>query len=167
MKTHEQPFRVLRCTHLVFKAVPLLASLLLLIFANRTPAQHIAIDWSRIAGGGGMSTGGVYSVSGTIGQPEVGAPITGGNYSLTGGFWALYTVQTSGAPSLRISAISSNSAAITWPSPSTGWLLQQNTDRINSVNWSNVTATIQDDGTTKTLIVNPPMGNRFYRLFKP
>jgi len=35
------------------------------------------------------------------------------------------------------------------------------------VNWSNVTATIQDNGTTKTLIVNPPTGNRFYRLQKP
>jgi hypothetical protein len=30
-----------------------------------------------------------------------------------------------------------------------------------------VTTTIQDDGTTKTLIVNPPAGNRFYRLFYP
>jgi hypothetical protein len=32
------------------------------------------------------------------------------------------------------------------------------------VNWSNVTAPIQDDGTTKTFIVNPPTGDRFYRL---
>jgi hypothetical protein len=29
-----------------------------------------------------------------------------------------------------------------------------------------VTATIQDDGSTKTFIVNPPTGNRFYRLTK-
>lgn len=41
------------------------------------------------------------------------------------------------------------------------------TCRISSVNWSNVTSGIQDDGTTKTLIVNPPAGNRFYRLHKP
>jgi hypothetical protein len=34
------------------------------------------------------------------------------------------------------------------------------------VNWSNAPGTIQDDGTTKTLIVNPPAGNRFYRLFR-
>ena len=52
-------------------------------------------------------------------------------------------------------------------SPSTGCTLQQNTNAISSVNWRNVTATIQDDGTTKTLIVNPPAGNRFYRLQKP
>jgi hypothetical protein len=46
-------------------------------------------------------------------------------------------------------------------------VLQQNTNSVSSVNWRNVTSGIQDDGTTKTLLVNPPAGNRFYRLFKP
>jgi hypothetical protein len=36
-------------------------------------AQSYSIDWYKVAGGGGVSTGGVYSVSGTIGQPEAGA----------------------------------------------------------------------------------------------
>lgn len=62
---------------------------------------------------------------------------------------------------------STNTVAVSWPSPSTGWNLQQNTNSVSSLNWSNVTATIQDDGTTKTLIVNPPTGNRFYRLRGP
>jgi len=54
-------------------------------------AQPYAIDWHTIDGGGGTSTGGVYSVAGTIGQPDVSQqPMTGGNYSLTGGFWALF-----------------------------------------------------------------------------
>jgi len=57
--------------------------------------------------------------------------------------------------------------ALSWPSPSTGFILQQNTQSISSVNWSNGTDMIQDDSTTKTLIVAPPTGNRFYRLFKP
>jgi len=30
-------------------------------------AQNYTIDWQKIAGGGGTSTGGVYTVSGTIG----------------------------------------------------------------------------------------------------
>ena len=34
-------------------------------------AQY-SIDWSTIDGGGGTSTGGVYTVSGTIGQPDAG-----------------------------------------------------------------------------------------------
>jgi len=46
-------------------------------------------------------------------------------------------------------------------------MLEQNTNKITSVNWSNVTDTIQDDGTNHTLIVDPPTGDRFYRLFRP
>ena len=126
-----------------------------------------SIDWSTIDGGGGTSTGGVYSVSGTIGQPDAGK-MSGGNYSIDGGFWGIIAaVQTSGAPLLSIFRTATNTVLVSWPSPSPEWTLQQNTNSVNSVNWSNVTATIQDDGTTRTLIVNPPTGNRFYRLIKP
>jgi hypothetical protein len=60
-------------------------------------AQQFTINWHTIDGGGGTSTGGVFSVSGTIGQPDAGGPLTGGNYSLTGGFWAFpFAVQTGG-----------------------------------------------------------------------
>src|SRR6516164_4620415 len=52
-------------------------------------AQNYSIDWYKIAGGGGTSTGGTYQVSGTIGQPDASGAMTGGNYSITGGFWAL------------------------------------------------------------------------------
>ena len=147
-------------------------SLLLLIsvfsFQLSAFAQSYAIDWSTIDGGGGTSTGGVYSVSGTIGQPDASTTtMTGGPFSLTGGFWAIYAVQTPGAPLLAIFHTTTNTVAVTWPSPSTGWDLQQNTNSVSSVNWSNVTTAIQDDGSTKTLVVNPPTGNRFYRLNKP
>jgi len=70
--------------------------------------------------------------------------------------------------SFRIFLTCTNTVVITWPSIWEGWLLQQNTNSVSSVNWSNVmAATIQDDGATKMHIVNPPTGNRFYRLFKP
>jgi len=36
-------------------------------------AQQYSIDWSTIDGGGGTSTGGDYSLSGTIGQPDAAA----------------------------------------------------------------------------------------------
>lgn len=72
------------------------------------------------------------------------------------------------ASTFTLNPTSLDSAFVPWPSHSTGWLLQQNTNRVSSVNWSNVTsASIQDDGATKMHIVNPPTGNRFYRLFKP
>jgi hypothetical protein len=150
---------------ILFKILPAIAALLLPAAAS---AQSYSIDWYKISGGGGMnSTGGVYSVSGTIGQHDAGGPMTGGNYSVTGGFWALYAVQTLGAPLLSIVRTTTNTVAVFWPSPSTGWTLQQNTNGIVTVNWSNAPGTIQDDGTTKTLIVNPPTGNRFYRLKSP
>lgn len=126
-------------------------------------AQY-SLDWSTIDGGGGTSTGGVYSVSGTIGQPDAGL-LSGGNFTLQGGFWGIIAgVQTPGAPLLSILRTTTNTVVVSWPSPSTGWDLQQNTNSVSSVNWSNVTSGIQDDGTTKTLIANPPTGNRFYRL---
>jgi hypothetical protein len=130
-------------------------------------AQSYDISWWTVDGGGGSSTGGVYALSGTIGQPDAGR-ISGGSYSLVGGFWGmLAVVPTPGAPLLTIIHTTTNTVAVSWPSPSSGWNLQQNTNSVSSVNWSNLTDTILDDGTTKTLVVDPTAGSRFYRLFKP
>ena len=146
------------------KTRTLLFWLLSLAFYLRAPAQTNSVDWFTIDGGGGTSTGGIYSVSGTIGQPDAGT-MSGGNFTLQGGFWGIIAaVQTPGAPLLSIFHTTTNTVAVSWPSTSTGWNLQQNTNSVGSVNWSNMTSGIQDDGTTKTLIVNPPTGNRFYRL---
>jgi len=79
----------------------------------------------------------------------------------------LAAVQTPGAPLLSIARTATNTVAVWWPSPSTGWILQQNTHSVASVNWSNVVTTPVDDGTHKTVIISPPAGNRFYRLFQP
>jgi len=149
-------------------ALGLLALLIVILTPPSTSrAQSYRIDWYTIDGGGGTSTGGVYSVSGTIGQSDAGALLTGGNYTLQGGFWALQAVQMPGAPTLSIARTSTNTVAVWWPSPSPGWILQQNTNSVSSLNWSNVTATPTDDGTNKTVLIHPPTGNRFYRLFKP
>jgi hypothetical protein len=53
---------------------------------------------------------------------------------------------------------------VSWPSPSTGFVLQQSTNGLSPANWSNVTSGILNVGTNQTLIVNPTNGNRFYRL---
>jgi hypothetical protein len=135
-------------------------------FCLAAQAQY-SVDWFKVAGGGGSSSNGPYSLSGTIGQHDAGA-MSGGNFTLEGGFWGIIAaVQTPGAPLLSIFHTTTNTVAVSWPSPSTGFTLQQNTSSVSSLNWSNVTATIQDDGTTRTLLVNPPTGNRFYRLHKP
>ena len=45
------------------------------------------LSWSTVDGGGHtFSTGGDYSLGGTIGQPDPGL-LTGGVYTLGGGFW--------------------------------------------------------------------------------
>ena len=134
------------------------------LLAATALAQNYSIDWHTIDGGGGTSTGGVYSVSGTIGQPDAGK-LAGGIYTLDGGFWGLIAaVQTPGVPLLSIVRTTTNTVAIFWPSPSTGFTLQENTNGIATVNWSNVLTTPTDNGTTKTVLVNPPTGNRFFRL---
>jgi hypothetical protein len=140
---------------------------LMLLFSLVVPslgfAQSYSIDWYKVSGGGGTSTGGVYSVSGTIGQPEAGSALSGGNYSVTGGFWShIAVVQTPGAPLLTITLTTTNTALVSWASPSTGWSLQQNND-LSTANWVAGPSPV-DNGVIKYVIVNPPSGNRFYRL---
>lgn len=51
-------------------------------------AGELAINWSTIDCGG-ASTGGLASVSGTIGQADASPwPMVGGGFTLMGGFWA-------------------------------------------------------------------------------
>jgi hypothetical protein len=126
-------------------------------------AQPYSIDWYKIAGGGGTSTGSVYSVSGTIGQPDAGGAMSGGNFSVTGGFWSLIAVvQTAGAPWLTITH-SGNSVIISWPSPSTGFTLQTN-GNLATGTWVNYGGTVGDNGTIKTETNSPPTGTLFFRL---
>jgi len=141
--------------------------LLLLALSALAVRGQYSIGWYRIAAGGGASTGGGYSVTGAIGQHDAGALLAGGNYSLTGGFWSLVTaVQTAGAPLLTVQLINPTTVKVSWPSPSTGWGLQQSSN-LGSANWPNSSLTVSDDGTTKSVIISPPTGNVFFRLTKP
>jgi hypothetical protein len=45
------------------------------------------LTWNTVDGGLAPASGGDFNLSGTIGQPEAGAELTGGLYSLAGGFW--------------------------------------------------------------------------------
>jgi len=124
-------------------------------------AQY-TISWHTIDGGGGTSTGGVYSVSGTIGQPDAGGPMTNGQYAVTGGFWSLpQAVQTEGAPTLTIAKGASGFANISWTPPSTNWLLQERLS-LSSGGWSNAPS-----GSTNPIVVPTTVPAKFYRLFKP
>ena len=144
------------------KFVPWALLMVLLWLPMRGLAQSYAINWSTVDGGGGTSTGGVYSVSGTIGQPDAGGPMTNGVYSVTGGFWPLPTViQTPGAPLLSMVSVSPGQATISW-SPSTPGFVLQETWNLSSANWTNSVS-----GATNPVVVPAVVPAKFYRLFKP
>jgi hypothetical protein len=126
-------------------------------------AQQYSIDWYKIAGGGGTSTGATYQVSGTIGQPDAGGAMTGGNYSLTGGFWSLISVvQTAGLPNLTITH-SGNSVIISWPNTGS-FTLQQNNNLSVSANWAASGYSISTSNGTNSITITSATGNLFFRL---
>lgn len=82
----------------------------------------------------------------------------------TGRFYRL--AQSSALPALSVARTATNTVVVSWPSPSSGWSLQQNTDP-RSTNWTAVPGDPADNGTTRSVTVTPAPGNRFYRLTKP
>jgi hypothetical protein len=146
-------------------AIMIASAVILGALSTTVRAQSYTIDWYKIAGGGGTSTGGTYSVSGTIGQPDASGAMTGGNYSLTGGFWALISVvQTAGAPTLYVSH-SGNTVTVYWLNIS-GWSLHQNSNLATPLTWSQNNGWSTINGTNYLNVVNPT-GNLFYRLQNP
>ena len=132
------------------------------LFCLRAQAQSYSIDWYKIAGGGGTSTNSQYSLSGTIGQPDASTAMSGGNYSLTGGFWSLINVvQTPGAPLLTIT-YSGGSAIVSWSPSVTGWTLQTN-NNLASGFWGNYAGTVVNNSVT----ISAPIGTVFFRLKNP
>ncbi len=128
-------------------------------------AQSYSIDWYKIAGGGGTSTGATYSVSGTIGQPDASGAMTGGSYSLTGGFWSLISVvQTIGAPNLTITVLP-NSVKVSWPATG-AYTLQQNSV-VNGAGWVTSAYSVTTLNGTNSITITSPTGNLFFRLANP
>ena len=133
----------------------LLVSVLVHLSAH---AQTYSIDWYKIGGGGGTSTGATYSITGTLGQPDASGTTSGGGYSVTGGFWSLYAVQTQGAPLLTITYVG-NQAIVSWSPSATGWTLQTNAN-LATPTWGNYLGTVFNNSATNS----PPKGNVFFRL---
>lgn len=75
------------------------AFLVLCLFLLLAASMAIAyeLDWWTIDGASGTSTGGAYSLSGTMDQPEAGTTLTGGSYTLNGGFWFLPRASATGS----------------------------------------------------------------------
>jgi hypothetical protein len=129
-------------------------------------AQQYSIDWFKIAGGGGTSTGATYQVTGTIGQPDASSAMSGGPYSVTGGFWSLIAVvQTAGLAHLGI-VHSGNSVIVSWPNTGT-YTLQQNSNLAAPAGWAPSGYSISTSNGTNSVTITPPTGNLFFRLATP
>src|SRR5438477_1677189 len=98
----------------------LAGALVLPVVAN----AQCAIDWLTVDGGGGTSSGGSFTLTGTIGQPDAGR-LSGGNYTLEGGFWpGIIVPGTSEAPTLFIQLFG-GSVMISWSPATSGFTLEQ------------------------------------------
>ena len=158
MKILTSNIRLIKGREILF--APLLISTL--ISQPSTSSAQYAITSSTIDGGGGTSTGGVYSVSGTIGQHDASNAMTNGQYSVTGGFWALPTaIQVTGAPTLTIVPATPGNATISWTPNTPGFVLQE-TWSLSPSNWTNSVS-----GSTNPITLPTTAAARFYRLFKP
>jgi len=77
---------------MTYKIVLAVIGLVLLASAGalaQSAGGDFEITKSTIDGGGGTSTGGDFSLTGTIGQADASPVIsTGGDFALAGGFWA-------------------------------------------------------------------------------
>jgi hypothetical protein len=127
--------------------------------------QNYTIDWHKIAGGGGTSAGGTYQLNGTVGQSDASGALSGGNYSVTGGFWSLISVvQTPGMPPLYISS-SGNTVTVYWQNVS-GCALQQNGNCMAPTGWAACPYSPTTSNGTNYVNIPCTGGNLFFRLCK-
>ena len=74
MKAPKTPFVIFFCV------------VLIILFVSARAVGDYEISWYTIDGGGGVSSGGPYTLTGTIGQADADWS-EGGDYELLGGFW--------------------------------------------------------------------------------
>lgn len=78
--------------------VTALVAVAILVFGiARAADTGLAIPWSSINNGGGTSSGGSYTLGGSIGQADAGTS-SGGSYTLQGGFWGGVVAATPTVP---------------------------------------------------------------------
>ena len=75
--------------HVKHKLRVILVLVLLLLITLPVLAQSgggYDLSWSTVDGGGGSSSGGIFSLAGTAGQADAGV-MSGSEFTLRGGFW--------------------------------------------------------------------------------
>jgi len=100
-------------------------------------------------------------------QPD-GNILIGGDFLNVNGVMRRYAARLYGdvAPPLLSIVHSNELLLISWPSPSTGFELQESTDP-TLLSWTPPLESVSDNGITKSISVNPVLSRRFFRLYKP
>lgn len=120
------------------------------------------------AAGGGVSTAGVYTITGTIGRPDAGR-LHSADFTIDGGFWSVVAaIQEPGAPLLSVRFTQTNTVVVSWPVSWPGFGLTEATEA-TSTTWPSVTIPPQivvtgQSQAQKQVVVPMPSGKRFYRL---
>ena len=126
------------------------------------------LSWKTTdGGGGGPSSGGSFTLNGTIGQPDASAPMSGGVFTISGGFWPGVTDIR---PALSIRHGTGNTVILSWPNPSTGYVLQQTTQLASppgAIVWTDVALVPAVDGLEQSVSTPASTGHRFFRLKRP
>jgi len=123
-----------------------------------------SLDWFTIDGGGDASTGGVYSVKGTIGQPDAGG-MSGGTYTIEGGFWSSpEPYQVPGGPPLSLARAGATNVLLSWPAASPGWVLEKSGDLVT---WTPAGGSVVLQSGQNTVTVPSQPGRQYFRLRGP
>ncbi len=95
------------------------------LLTPETNAQQFSVTGHVAAGGGGTSQGSGFAITGTIGQADAAPRLQNGCWSVDPGFWGAYaTINTPGAPVLRVRLTSFSTVRVSFTPGCGDWVLQ-------------------------------------------
>lgn len=135
----------------------------MLVFAS-SPLTAAETSWWSFTGGGGVSQHGSVALGGAIG-PIAPSPATGGNYTLSGGFWSTLSGQPQPVwPVLKIKWLAEKEKVLlSWPVNLNGFKLEYTTE-LDSGIWHSESEAVVKTATENTVAVSPLGLTRCYRL---
>lgn len=101
-------------------------TLLLLLLTLTCARAQYSLQWHTSDAGGGESTGGSYSLNGTIAQPDAAAPSAGDGYTLQSGYWTFPDISAP-LPDLTLT-LDSGFVILTWDDPGFPVVLEASAD---------------------------------------
>ncbi len=155
-----------------FHSLPVRLVLLAVLLAGFvvTPARlfgaDFAVDQGVMSSGGGTSTNAVFSITGTLGQPDAGARLMGGVFAVEGGFWGAVTLlQTPGVPPLSLQLLKASSTLFfSWPVTGETYVLESSPVVGPAAAWIPVSASVQPGAQYRFVLLPQQPGQRYFRL---